>query len=116
MEAVYKAPGVYREEEFLKLEPKLPTGVAGFVGFAKPIDPIERPVALHHREDFALKYKADEKSCLAEAVSGFFVNGGARCYVAYAKSASNPAEEREALEKAVESLAPLHDLDVIAGP
>lgn len=124
-----RSPGVYREDKFLKPEPKLPTGVAGFVGFAKPRDPVERPVApctpiaLHHLEDFALYFEPalycepDKKSYLAEAVSGFFVNGGVRCYVAYAAPAQGPTEERETpLQKAVESLAPLDDLDVIAVP
>lgn len=110
-----KSPGVYREEKFLKPEPRLPTGVAGFVGFAEPIDPVERPVALlHHREDFALYFEASEAGYLAEAVRGFFANGGARCYVvAYVQPTDNPTET---LKKAVDALAPLHDLDVIAVP
>jgi hypothetical protein len=39
-----KSPGVYREDTFLKPEPKPPTGVAGFVGFAKPGGPKKRLV------------------------------------------------------------------------
>lgn len=118
-----RSPGVYREDRFLKPEPKLPTGVAGFVGFAKPRDPVKRPVApctpiaLHHHEDFALYFDADKEGYLAESVSGFFANGGARCYVAYTAPAQSPMEKRETpLQKAVESLAPLDDLDVIAVP
>jgi phage tail sheath protein FI len=129
-----KSPGVYREDTFLKPEPRLPTGVAGFVGFAKPVDPEKRPVApgtpvkrpvapctpvaLHHREDFALYFEADKDSYLEEAVSGFFANGGARCYVAYAERAPNPSEAKAkaAVQRAIESLAPKHDLDVIAFP
>ena len=116
-----KSPGVYREETFLKPEPKLSTGVAGFVGFAEPIDPAKppvvpyTPVALHHREDFAVYFKADEKGYLADAVDGYFVNGGRRCYVAYAKRGP-VAEAVKALEEAVEALATLHDLDVVAVP
>ena len=172
-EALYSYPGVYREEVFPKSEPKLPTGVAGFVGFAQPrgydlrfiwvaatddlpntgrnlvivalvgselyirifdasgekiVDKGEQElvngrtlkvvaqrlqradvsslsdadqrekiiadafsiarhtliIALHHREDFTLYFEADGQGYLAEAVSGFFANGGVRCYVARA--------------------------------
>ena len=34
MAQIYKTPGVYRQEVFLKPETRLPTGVPGFVGFA----------------------------------------------------------------------------------
>ncbi|MGH8566164.1 MAG: phage tail sheath family protein [Gammaproteobacteria bacterium] len=118
-----RAPGVYREDRFLKPEPKLPTGVAGFVGFGRPRDPGKRPVApctpiaLHHREDFALCFEADKDSYLADAVIGFFANGGARCYVAYAERTEQPPETNEKrLEEAIDALVPLNDLDVIAVP
>lgn len=118
-----KSPGVYRDDIFLKPEPKLPTGVAGFAGFAEPRDPKAypvapyEPIALHHREDFALYFKASTGGYLAEAVSGFFINGGVRCYVACVEPAHSAVEHRETLlQKAVESLAPRHDLDVIAVP
>lgn len=205
-EALYSYPGVYREEIFPKPEPKLPTGVPGFVGFAKPkydlrlmsvaarddlpnngrnlvivalvgsvlhirifdasgekiVDKAEQelvsretlkaltyrlqplpdvsglsdedrqkiiaeaiaisitlyaqPIALHHREDFTLYFEADEQGYLAEAVSGFFANGGVRCYVACVIRPDTAMEQKETLQKAVESLLPLHDLDLIAVP
>jgi uncharacterized protein len=122
MEATYKTPGVYREEEFLKPEPKLPTGVVGFVGFAEPRGlekyPVmpNAPIVLHHSEDFGLYFKARADSYLAEAVTGFFLNGGTRCYVAFADPNSDPTKAFKALQDAVTSLAPLHDLDLITVP
>src|SRR5262249_40876929 len=75
-----------------------------------------QPFALHHREDFTLYFEADKDGYLAEAVSGFFANGGVRCYVAFVIRADSPIKPQETLKQAVESLAPLHDLDLIAVP
>jgi hypothetical protein len=113
-----KSPGVYREEIFRKPESELPTGVAGFVGFAEPTKRETHPVvALHHPEDFGYYFKAGENDCyLAEAVRNFFTNGGVRCHVAYAAPTPTSTEKKEALITAVQILAPLDDLDVIAVP
>ncbi len=119
MAVAYQCPGVYREEKFLKPEAALPTGVAGFIGFAnakqddrkKPMVDPATPIALHHQEDFNLYFDNKSDSYLADAITGFFLNGGARCYVAYAAS-----KEMKPLKDAVESLAPLQDLDVLAVP
>ena len=114
-----QSPGVYREEEFLKPQAGLPTGIAGFVGFAKSrldsngkalVSPAT-PVGLHHPEDFSLYFEGNDDSYLAETIRGFFLNGGTRCYVAF-------TESKDALlfQDAIESLAPLQDLDVLAVP
>jgi phage tail sheath protein FI len=50
---------------------------------------------------------------LAEAVKGFFGNGGTRCYVAWADMA---ADREAALAAAIETLAPLTDFDLLAVP
>ncbi|HEX5734713.1 MAG TPA: phage tail sheath subtilisin-like domain-containing protein [Blastocatellia bacterium] len=117
MKPNYRVPGVYKEEILLKAQPRLPTGIPGFVGFvdvrnesgAAP----DSPVALHRKDEFDTNFKIQPQSYLAEAVAGFFLNGGVRCYVARA----DISEGREAaLKKALESLAPLNDLDLIAVP
>ncbi|GKS69043.1 hypothetical protein W03_10470 [Nitrosomonas sp. PY1] len=119
MSLAYKVPGVYREEEFQKPEVLLPTGIAGFVGVAKaksdgngnPLATRTQPTALYHPEDFDFYFEKQSDSFLANAVNGFFQNGGVCCYIAYAET-----KAIEQLEKAVEVLAPLTDVDLIAAP
>src|SRR5262245_2471088 len=107
----YRSPGVYLESVFLKPEARLATGVPGFVGFANGTP--NQPLSLHRKDEFLFATPPD--GFLAEAVTGFFDNGGTRCYVAFAdsKPALDPAE---ALTKAIASLAPLTDLDLVAVP
>jgi uncharacterized protein len=117
MASIYKTPGVYREEIFLKPEARLPTGVPGFVGFAdegsRGGPAFNTPVALHRKEDFATAFSSRPESFLAEVVTGFFDNGGARCYVVRA----DPDGDRiAALQSALGALAPLNDLDLVAAP
>lgn len=116
MEIDCKTPGVYRKESFRQPEAKLPTGIPGFVGFfqAKPSEkdfPVNTPRALHHQEEFSENFTAP--GYLLEAVTGFFANGGTRCYVVRAESNQEP---KSALEAALSSLAPLKDLDLLAIP
>lgn len=113
----YKTPGVYREEIFLKPAATLPTGVPGFVGFADEIingeTPFNAPVALHRKEEFTARFGIRPESFLNDAITGFFDNGGVRCYVVRA----NPAGDRDvALQNAIPALAPLDDLDIVAVP
>jgi uncharacterized protein len=125
----YLSPGVYPEPNFLKPQAKLETGVPGFVGFAdaapaerapmgQPPVPTNTPVALHRKEEFDAKFKGRPDSFLAEAVTGFFDNGGVRCYVARADpDACNRVMDREkALKDAIAALEPLDDLDLLAIP
>jgi hypothetical protein len=117
MPLAYKTPGVYREDIFLKPEARLPTGVPGFVGFAQSgsdgANPANFPVALHRKADFDTKLGSAADSYLADTVRGFFNNGGARCYVVRADPNLDP---ETALKKAVDALAPLDDLDLVAIP
>jgi Bacteriophage tail sheath protein len=117
MATIYKTPGVYREEIFLKPEAQLPTGVPGFIGFADAGSDggpdINQPAPLHRKEDFAARFVSRPESYLAEVVNGFFDNGGVRCYVARA----NPEGDRAAaLQNALAALASLNDLDLVAAP
>jgi len=117
MTPIYKTPGVYREEIFLKPEARLPTGVPGFIGFADAGSQggpdFNQPVTLHRKEEFAARFGSRPESYLAEVVNGFFDNGGVRCYVARA----NPDGDRmAALQNAIAALAPLNDLDLVAAP
>lgn len=117
MALIYKTPGVYREEIFLKPETRLPTGVPGFIGFAdagsQELVGFNKPVPLHRKEEFAARFGSRTESYLAEVVTGFFDNGGVRCYVVRA----DPGGDRMvALQNAIAALAPLDDLDLVAAP
>ena len=73
----YRSPGVYLEPVFLKPEARLATGVPGFIGFANGTP--NQPMSLHRKDEFLFATPPD--GFLAEAVTGFFDNGGTRCYV-----------------------------------
>lgn len=111
----YLSPGVFREDIFQKPKQLLPTGVPGFVGFAVPQNGASYsvPVALHRKEEFAAKFETADESYLEDAVMGFFDNGGISCYIAAADTAG---DRKDALVTALEALAPLTDLDLVAVP
>jgi uncharacterized protein len=117
MAQTYKSPGVYRQEVFLKTPPVLQTGVPGFVGFAE-LPPggttqFNVPVSLSRKEEFSVWFSSVNGSFLADAVGGFFDNGGARCYVVAANSTVDPTQ---GLVNAIAALAPLEDMDLVAVP
>jgi phage tail sheath protein FI len=117
MAQTYKSPGVFRQEAFLKPPPVLQTGVPGFVGFAV-LPPAGKtqfnvPVSLSRKEEFSEWFSSASGSFLADAVAGFFDNGGAHCYVVAADSAAGPAQ---GLVNAIAALTPLEDMDLLAVP
>lgn len=109
-------PGVYREEVFLRPAGTLPTGVPGFAGFGQTAG--GAPVLLHRAEDLAQQFTpaAGLGGFVADAVAGFFANGGARCYVVGAAPDANPTQAVKALEEAIAKFGPLADLDLVAAP
>ena len=113
----YNSPGVYRQEVFLKAPPVLHTGVPGFVGFAGAPPggslQINQPVALSRKEEFGTTFSGVSGSFLADAVNGFFDNGGVRCYVVAADSGVDPVQS---LVNGIAALAPLEDMDLVAVP
>jgi len=123
MSSASNIPGVYREEIVLRPDPKLTTGTPGFVGITAPADAaaaVVSPVALTRQDEFAAKVKGAAGGYLAAAVAGFFQNGGRRCYVAtasvrVAKSTDSEAQ-KDALLEALNALAPVGDIDLIAIP
>jgi uncharacterized protein len=121
---INKAPGVYKREIFLPLQPLLPTGVPGFVGFVESdktgssSNGPSKPIALHRNSDFEVSFKRLSTGYLADAVAGFFLNEGARCYVVAVEwNAEWESKARgKVLQHALDILAPLTDLDLIAVP
>jgi phage tail sheath protein FI len=122
MSSNYLTPGVYREESVLKSATQLQTGVPGFVGFVKSnsSDLLKEPVSLNRKSEFDTLFgdQLAAGSYLGEAVNGFFLNGGARCYVVSAMidDGADGATKESALIEALETLSPLTDLDLIAVP
>ena len=114
----YRIPGVYKRELAVAPAPRLATGVPGFVGFALPRGDgsqtaFYRPLALRREGDFESEFEPAPGSRLTAALKGFFLNGGARCYVACAERRGDPEAN---LLKALESLSAVDDLDLIAAP
>ncbi len=139
MERVYQSPGVYRpaEELVFKSSPQLLTGVPGFVGFidanSKLVTRLSAPVMLNRQSEFDALFKSQpgphlpDGGYLAEAVNGFFLNGGARCYVICAPlsvgTSRDPkdlsatlAKNADALAQALEALSSSLEMDLIAVP
>ncbi|MGB7922510.1 MAG: phage tail sheath subtilisin-like domain-containing protein [Pyrinomonadaceae bacterium] len=125
----YKVPGVYPQEILLKAEARLPTGVPGFIGFASPLGNdetlINRPVELYRKVEFDTKFQglpeeqgARPESYLAEAVAGFFLNGGERCFVVCARweAGWDTASKESALKEALAALETVDQLDLVAVP
>lgn len=114
--ASFRSPGVYREDVFRKPLARLATGVPGFVGFADASSggpPPNTPVPLHRKEELAAAFTARPDGFLADAVAGFFDNGGERCYAVRADLAKVPVT---ALGEALDALGPLADVDLVAVP
>ncbi len=77
----------------------------------------QQVISLQRKRDFDNELQTPNESYLAEAVNGFFENGGIRCYVARAVFESeNPDRNKEALIQALSGLEPLNDLDLVAIP
>jgi uncharacterized protein len=87
MATSYLAPGVYVEEVPSGARPieAVGTSTAAFVGAAPQADArLNEAVAVNNWSEFMrsfVKPENTEYSALAQAVHGFFLNGGGRCYV-----------------------------------
>src|ERR1044072_2983058 len=121
MSANYKTPGVYRREVFLQPEAPLQTGGPAFVGFVSTIyadakgEPrIGQPVKLYRKEEFAAKFATPPDGYLAEAVKGFFSNGGTSCYVVPADASA--ANREVELKSAIDALSSVEDFDLLVVP
>lgn len=121
MATLYRTPGVYREDIFLNPEARPAAVVPGFVGLTIKSSPEDLVVlVLRRKEEFS--GAAPTSGYLADAVAGFFDNGGERCYVVLA--AHTDAAEREAsltereraLRAGIDTLALYDDIDLLAAP
>ena len=113
----YLSPGVYVEEIASgshSIE-GVGTSVAGFVGAAPDPDALlDEAVAINNWSEFRRKYvrDGDKGTDLANAVYGFFLNGGSRCYVINTKADGAIAGKGRGLD----ALAAIDEIAIIAAP
>ena len=113
----YLSPGVYVEEQDLgsRTIESVGTSVAGFVGAApNPEARLDEAVAINNWGQFVRAYvrEGDKGTDLANAVYGFFLNGGSRCYVVNTKS-DGPISGKG---KGLDALAAIDEIAIIAAP
>ena len=119
--ATPKSPGIRREDVFLKPQVPLATGVPGFVGFAQAEAKANGkakpnvPFPLHREQELWDNFSCPVHTYLGDAVAAFFDNGGERCYVV-GTAVGAAGRDEKALEKGIDALAPVADLDLLAVP
>jgi phage tail sheath protein FI len=111
----YRSPGVFVEEIDSGARPieAVGTSTAGFVGAAPIADAhLDEAVAINNYAQFEKEFVGDSKSGtpLANAVYGFFLNGGSRCYVVNTKGAI------AGKGKGLDALAKIDEIAIIAAP
>lgn len=113
----YLSPGVYVEEIDSGTRPieAVGTSVAGFVGTAPNPDAlVDEAIAINNWSEFRRRYvrDGDKGTDLANAVYGFFLNGGSRCYVVNIKADGAIAGKGRGLD----ALAAIDEIAIIAAP
>lgn len=118
--ATYLTPGVYIEEVPSGPRPiqAVPTSTAAFIGIAP--NPNARPqqaFAVNNWSQFAKEYVAEGSAgtLLAQAVYGFFLNGGTRCYIVN----TGPGQELIGdgkRRRGVELLEEVDEVAIVAAP
>jgi phage tail sheath protein FI len=113
----YLSPGVYVEEIDSGPRPieAVGTSTAGFVGAApNPDARVDEAVAINNWSQFLREYvrDGDKGTDLANAVYGFFLNGGSRCYVVNTKADGAIAGKGRGLD----ALAAIDEIAIIAAP
>ena len=119
----YRAPGVYVEEIPTGPRPiqAVGTSTAGFVGVAPDPDALlNEAIGIDSWVQFVNKFAAKgEPTPLAQAVYGFFLNGGSRCYVVNVgrkgsqdNAISGGAKERVGLDV----LKAIDEVKIVAAP
>lgn len=113
--SVPDAPGVYRRDVVLAPPPALVTGVPLMLGYAAT-GPVLEPVVVTSINEFAGQYGADASNgYLAEAVQGFFVNGGQRASIVRLEETTAGVSAFEALVHGL-AAATLVDADLVCAP
>ena len=116
---MYKTPGVYRETVLPVPAARLWTGVPAFLGITADQDGLGQPI-LPNQPYRLTRWPQFEQQLgtplvppqgyLAEAVRGFFANGGDLCYVVPL------AKDVNALAAGLNAITPLTDVDLVCAP
>ena len=111
--STYRTPGVRWVNEYPAPPAELRTGVPVFLGYAQA-GPMGEPQALTQWPQFGRTYNsAPAGGYLADAVRGFFENGGDLCYIVRLDGALDAAE---ALAGGLSALASLDAADLVCAP
>lgn len=133
--ALSGVPGVYIQERRARSVRALPTGVPVFIGLLEQTAPVPAdtpqdaasygPVVLHHKTEFL----GGAPWYLADAINGFFDNGGDYCYVVAIKVDStddpagpgsrvidDPIAAKDRMKNALALTVALDDVDLVAIP
>lgn len=115
--AAYLSPGVFVEETDSGARPieAVGTSTAGFVGTAPNPEALrDEAVAIDNWEQFRRLFvrEKDPSTELANAVQGFFLNGGSRCYVANV-GADDPIAGKGG---GLDALSLIDEIAIIAAP
>ena len=113
----YLSPGVYVEEIDSGTRPieAVGTSTAGFVGTAPNPDVlVDEAKAINNWSEFQRTYirDGDKGTHLSNAVYGFFLNGGSRCYVVNTKADGAISGKGRGLD----ALAAIDEIAIIAAP
>jgi uncharacterized protein len=111
--STYRTPGVRWVNEYPAPPAELRTGVPIFLGYAQA-GPVDDPQALTQWPQFGQTFSgAPAGGYLADAVRGFFENGGDLCYVVRVEDALDAAD---ALADGLAALASLDAADLVCVP
>lgn len=103
-------PGVYWEDEYPVAPRRFSTGVPAFLGFTNRD---AGPASVSRYAQFAAQFgEADRDGFLASAVRGFFENGGEACHVVPLQRSA----AQQTLERALESLLAIEEIDLLCAP
>ena len=121
MATSYLAPGVYVEEVPSGARPieAVGTSTAAFVGYApNPKARLNEAVAINNWSEFLRHYSTPESqgTPLAQAVYGFFYNGGARCYVVNVGGPDEPIVGDARGRKGLDLLEAIDEVAIVAAP
>ena len=116
----YLTPGIYVEEVSTGARPieAVGTSTAGFIGVApNPDAHLHEPFAINNWSQFVKEYSGEGASStpLAQAVYGFFQNGGGRCYVVNVgpkKDLVGNGKQR----RGIETLEEVDEVAIVAAP
>src|SRR5690606_11749574 len=109
----YQAPGIYVEEVSGGARPiqAVGTSTAGFVGVAPNAGArVNEPVAITNWSEFVRIFvtEGSTSTALAQAVYGFFLNGGSYCYVCNVGNG--------AVSDGLDALAAIDGIAIVAAP